>query len=250
MDLDEALKLLKGGVEGTEAWNRRRDAGEEIPNLEGANLEGADLGGADLSDANLSEANLIGANLEGADLNKANLNQADFWYANFCEANLREANLSEANLNGAILRQTTLDGARLPETRLAYVLISDCDLSGVDLTNVVHIGPSDISTHTLIKSKGKIPEIFLRGCGLSPWEVELCRLYDDSLTAEEVSELLSTKVFLARSNGAFDIGGVFISYSTKDAKFAEKIRSSLYDAGASVWLDRHARRSMERQSRW
>ena len=33
MDRNEALRLLKGGSEGVAEWNRRRKAGEEIPDL-------------------------------------------------------------------------------------------------------------------------------------------------------------------------------------------------------------------------
>lgn len=33
MDRDEALRLLEGGPEGVAEWNRRREAGEEIPDL-------------------------------------------------------------------------------------------------------------------------------------------------------------------------------------------------------------------------
>jgi hypothetical protein len=32
MDRDEAIKLLEGGPEGIAEWNRRREAGKEIPN--------------------------------------------------------------------------------------------------------------------------------------------------------------------------------------------------------------------------
>jgi len=58
MDLKEAIK---GGEEGVKEWNRRREAGEEIP----------DLSGADLSEAHLFRANLSGANLSDADLRGA-----------------------------------------------------------------------------------------------------------------------------------------------------------------------------------
>ena len=33
MDRDEVLKLLKGGLKGITEWDRRRKAGEEIPDL-------------------------------------------------------------------------------------------------------------------------------------------------------------------------------------------------------------------------
>ena len=45
---EEALKLLRGGEEGVAEWNRRRRAGEEIPDLRMADLRCADLSGADL----------------------------------------------------------------------------------------------------------------------------------------------------------------------------------------------------------
>jgi hypothetical protein len=43
MDRDEALRLLKGGEEGVKEWNRRREAGEAIPDLSHANLTYAPL---------------------------------------------------------------------------------------------------------------------------------------------------------------------------------------------------------------
>ncbi len=33
MDRDEALRLLRGGPEGIDEWNRRREADAEIPDL-------------------------------------------------------------------------------------------------------------------------------------------------------------------------------------------------------------------------
>ncbi len=78
---DEALELLQGGEDDVAEWNRRREAGDQIPKLSGvdlseANLYVANLSGAYLSEADLSEANLYRANLSGADLRGAkNLTQ-------------------------------------------------------------------------------------------------------------------------------------------------------------------------------
>jgi len=66
MDHFEALKLLTGGAEGVAEWNRRRDAGEQIPTLSGADLSGVNLAEADLSGADLCCADLTGANLAAA----------------------------------------------------------------------------------------------------------------------------------------------------------------------------------------
>ena len=57
---DEALELLRGDAEGIAEWNRRREAGEEIPVLIEANLSGAVLSGADLRDADLRGAHVRG----------------------------------------------------------------------------------------------------------------------------------------------------------------------------------------------
>ena len=43
MDRDEALKLLRGGMEGVAEWNQRREAGDEIPDLSGVELSNANL---------------------------------------------------------------------------------------------------------------------------------------------------------------------------------------------------------------
>lgn len=71
MDRDEARKLLKGGNYGIAEWKRRRETGEEIPNLRGADVRFAKLSGA-----NVRGATLVGANLRRADLLGANLHDA------------------------------------------------------------------------------------------------------------------------------------------------------------------------------
>jgi hypothetical protein len=38
MDQEEALKLLSGGAQGVAEWNRRRQAGETMPDLKNADL--------------------------------------------------------------------------------------------------------------------------------------------------------------------------------------------------------------------
>jgi uncharacterized protein YjbI with pentapeptide repeats len=88
MDRDEALRLLQGGREGIAEWNRRRSAGEEIPDLDGADFIRADLVGANLSGADLSRATLRDANLNGADLVGANLSRARCWGTIFVDLDL------------------------------------------------------------------------------------------------------------------------------------------------------------------
>ena len=61
MERDEALKLLRGGKDGVREWNRRRDEGEEIPELNNSSLNGAKLHFANLKVGSLANALLDAA---------------------------------------------------------------------------------------------------------------------------------------------------------------------------------------------
>jgi hypothetical protein len=132
MERDEALKLLKGGRDGIAEWNRRRDSGEQIPNLHGAKLIEANLSrvrlfAADLREAKLHGAKLSGANLYGANLSGANLHLAGLILADLSGADLRGADLRWADLNRAIIVDVDLGGAKL----------SDCCVFGTSVWKVV-----------------------------------------------------------------------------------------------------------------
>ncbi len=87
--------------------------------------------------------------------------------ANLSEANLAQAILSGANLSGANLSEADLIWADLSYVSCNSTVFANVDLSDVKgLDSVVHYGPSTIGIDTLIRSKGKIPEVFLRGCGV------------------------------------------------------------------------------------
>ena len=209
-------------------------------NLMGADLSEADLSGADLSKAYLSEANLCGANLDGADLSGANLSGADLSEADLSDAYLSDADLREANLMWAIINDTNLSNADLNSTTIGWTKFVNVDLSTVRrLNTVIHRGPSTIGVDTISNWKGDIPEDFLRGCGMSQWEIEVAHLYNMALTPEAISEILDVRIFRARTEGAIYIGGIFISYSRADSKFVDKLYKELKESGGSVWLDRH-----------
>jgi len=166
-------------------------------NLDRANLSGADLSEADLSLADLVEADLSGADLSDADLGLANLSKADLRRADLSGADLRfayllRANLGQANLSGADLGFADLGGANLGQANLRQANLPRADLwaanlGGTDFTEahawatifanvdlsaakgletVIHEGPSTIGIDAIYKSHGKIPEAFLRGCGV------------------------------------------------------------------------------------
>jgi hypothetical protein len=208
--------------------------------LSGAYLNGAYLPGAKLSRAYLKGAQLSEANLSRAYLSEANLSEANLILAKLSRADLTEADLSGAELSEANLNKTDLSGANLGSATIGWTSFGDVDLSVVKgLDTVEHRGPSTIGIDTLQKSKGDIPEDFLRSCGMSPWEIEIARLYDMALTPVEISDILDENIFRARTEGPIYIGGIFISYSHDDSKFVDKLYEELKESGASVWLDRH-----------
>ena len=215
----EHLAKLK---EGVEAWNDWRKANTEIiPDLREANLIKADLNGADLHGADLTEADLSGADLRWANLAGANLRRGS----------LREANLVGAAFSGPIARWTALrgrkrvevslgevdlSGADLAHARVGWTSFGDCDLSKAKgLESVQHYGPSTIGIDAIYRSHGNIPLVFLRGAGVPDNFIE----YMGSLTGK-----------------ALEFYSCFISYSTKDQEFADRLYADLQNKGVRCWF--------------
>ena len=189
--------------------------------LSEANISGADLSWADLSEAYLIEADLSRAHLNGADLSRANLNGANLSLAGLGDANLSRADLgradlSEANISGADLSRADLSHANLGHANLGWTTFADVDLStirGLDKLN--HLGPSTIGIDTIYKSRGNIPEVFLRGCGVPDTFIE----YMASLVGKPI-----------------EFYSCFISYSTKNQDFADRLYADLQAKGVRCWF--------------
>jgi len=120
MDLNEALRLLRGGEEGVESWNRRKRAGEAIPALREVDLRITELSAVDLARVDLREADLRGAILHEADLRWANLEDARLEDAILNHARLEGTVLLGANMIGAALAGADLSGARMSSCFLCY----------------------------------------------------------------------------------------------------------------------------------
>src|SRR6266705_1006175 len=167
---NEHLQILKKGVI---AWNQWR---KWNPGLK-PDLSQADFHGADLERANFYWANLSGANFSGGNLVLAKLGRADLLGASLCGADLNVAELGVADLSRADLRgaqllhadlsETHLDGADFTDAEMGYTVLGNVDLSEVTgLETIDHEGPSTIGIDTIYLSKGKIPDVVLRGAGV------------------------------------------------------------------------------------
>ena len=217
--------------------------------LSGAILNRADLSGAKLSDAIFNRAYLIKANLSGANLSRADFSEADLSGTNLNRANLSETNLNRANLNRANLSEANLSGTYFLRTHLSiadfsYTIIgatffTDVDLSEtLGLEKVKHAHPSTVSTYVLQHSNGKIPEVFLRGCGLSDWEIESAKLYIPNLSNEEINKVVY-KIYDLRATQSIQISPLFISYSSADTTFVDRLEKGLNKKGVRFWRDIH-----------
>jgi uncharacterized protein YjbI with pentapeptide repeats len=184
--------------------------------LSKANLSKANLSGANLSGANLLEANLSGADLSGADLSGADLSEANLSNANLSWTDLSGAILFEADLSGATFFLTHLKRIDLNHSRMSWTLICKVDLSEArGLETVGHSGPSTIGIDSIFLSKGKIPEIFLRGAGVP----EEFITYMKSLVANPI-----------------EYYSCFISYSSKDEEFARRLHADLQAVHVRCWF--------------
>ena len=210
----EQLDILKQGVQ---AWNQWRDKHPGIrPDFISASLRDADLSGADFTNANLSGVDLISTDLIGTLLLGANLSGADLSGADLRGASLRDASLRDADLSRAYLNDANLRGADFSAAIVGYTSFGNVDLSVVqNLETVKYSGPSTVGIDTIYRSQGKIPEAFLRGAGVPDSYLDYMR----SLAGKPT-----------------DYYSCFISYSSKDEAFAERLYADLQSKGVRCWF--------------
>ena len=151
-----------------------------------------------------------------ADIYRGNLRGAILKGANFSGADLSGASLFGANLSGAKLSGANLNGMNLTNASVEHTIFGDVDLSQViGLETVEHYGPSTIGVDTLERSKGNIPEAFLRGAGLSDQFI--------SYIPEHFGKMIEWY-------------SCFISYSHKDEEFAKRLHADLQSHGVRCWF--------------
>jgi hypothetical protein len=220
MTREEAIALLKSGRDGIEKWNAWHK-GKSNMDLSGANLGGDNLSEADLRDAIFEHANFAGANLVWAIARGANFSRADFASADLYAADLTGCDLSGVNLIRTNMNVTSLRLANLTNAISNNTAWDNLDLSEVKgLESIRHTGPSTVGIDTLFRSHGKIPESFLRGCGVPQ---NLIEYLPSLLGAMQPIQFYSC----------------FISHSSKDKEFCGRLHSRMQQEKLSVWYDEH-----------
>ena len=220
----EHLAILKRGAVEWNKWRRIRQfvfVERTTFDLSDDNLKNEDLGRADLSGTNLTGARLMHADLTGANLHGADLKHADLSGARLIGALLgagaviedREPFGYRAQIFGSSLQGANFTGTSMGATNFSAVDLS----SATGLAEVKHITYSSLGVDALYASRGKIPEIFLRGCGVP-----------DNLIQLQKSLIAS---------GAWEYYSCFISYSHEDKPFASRLHDQLQGKGIRCWLD-------------
>lgn len=83
------------------------------------------------------------------------------------------------------------------------------------IETIRHNGPSVIAIDTVYRSKGNIPQVFLRGAGVP------------DLFIDYMHSLVGT---------TFEFYSCFISYSSRDQEFATRLHADLQDNGVRCWF--------------
>jgi hypothetical protein len=232
----EHLTILQ---EGVERWNVWRHLNPRIkPNLSGANLSNVALDAEVYSHPEASPED--GAAPYGIDFSNAILsgailrNKGELWFSEFQGANLRgadlggtafhgggfqNASLQESNLWSTKFYGCSLENANFSRARMYGTFFTETDLSKVvGLDQVVHQGPSPFAVDSLYRSGGVVPEAFLRGAGVP----------EDFITY--VPSLVGK---------AIQFYSCFISYSTQDQEFSDRLHADLQNKGVRCWFASH-----------
>ncbi len=209
--------------------------------MDGGYFAKCSLEEADFTSCLTQDAQFHFAKLNGAIFTKAKLANAKFCHAELSTTNFSYSDLREADFYGSMLIRTDFTGADLSRASITYSTFSKAELhstnfdgtitaravySEVDLSNALnlarvnHKGPSTIGIDTLYQSKGQIPEVFLRGCGVP----------DSFITQAKA---------LAGAEDGIQFYSCFISYSTKDDEFARRLHARLQQEHVRVWFAPH-----------
>src|SRR6266581_378849 len=104
----------------------------------------------------------------------------------------------------------------LRDAIVGYTSFGDVDMSVVkNLETVKHQGPSTIGIDTIYRSQGNIPEVFLKGAGVDDTFITYIR----SLIGK-----------------AIEYYSCFISYSSKDEAFANRLYADLQNNNVRCWF--------------
>lgn len=242
-------------------------------NFIGADIRHAGLGGVNLDSAVLRDANLYGVRLTSGlrVSNKEDLSSDPLGAMNMLLDDVVKSQggrykiiensgdfgknslpsrfiVQTQTLNYASLRNACLDGADLREAIIANVFLDEVSLTdakfggtSIDanlaktngLENIQHSYRSFLSLRSIKTLPYPLPENFLRGCGLSDFEIEIAKLYRKNISIKDITDIVYR---ITELRGTIQFYSCFISYSSNDQTFAEKLHTDLQNSGVRCWF--------------
>ncbi len=225
----EHIEVLKQGEEVWNKWIKEieyklekegKDIDFPIADLSGIDLSNEKLKSIDLAGVDLSGSKLVGtvisnSYLSGVDLQNANCTGALFEGTELYRTDFSGSTLSDCILQFCVFAWNNLQGTKFDGARFYRCIFSNIDFSAaIGLDSTVHRSPSTLGVDCITRSKGNIPEAFLRGCGVP----ENFITYMKSLTMNPI-----------------EFYSCFISHSTSDAEFAERLYTDLQHNNVRCW---------------
>lgn len=209
-------------AKGIDIWNDWRERNPYIvADLANVDLSGEDLSffnfnNTDLSNANLSECKFDLTNFSLSTLNNANLWGVMLVGCEFRRTSLENASIIQSGLDSCFIEKVTFFRTNFSNCSFGSLVFCETDLSQViGLETINHFAPSTIGIDTIYRSKGQIPGTFLRGCGVPQIFID----YLPSLTAQPIQYY-----------------SCFISYSSNDDDFAQRLYNDLQGKGVRCWF--------------
>ncbi len=215
-------KHVRALEQGVKRWNRWRQRNPRLrPDLSGLELRPSMGKATSMFDPRIHKEYTPAPDLSGIDFSRTNLSNT-----RLSGVQLKKADLREAVLIGACLKGCKLQGADLGSSKLMLTLFITCDLTGANLAEAelyestfaravlksarglddcMHKAESSIDQHTILAS-WPLSVPFLQACGL---RIEII----DSF--RQIAE--------DRKRG----GSCFLSHSTEDLEFVERIYADL-----------------------
>jgi len=234
MTREEAIRLLKGGPEGVQEWNRRRENDTSRLDLCGADFSNTTITQAVLSNVDLASANFSGANLRSIELVDCDMSSVSLIRANigmliavntcfrktlFDGATIESSAVASCDMSETSFILAKLHRVNVQDTEMGHSVFSEALLDVRfncvrNLDEAMHAAPSQLSIGTLRSFENSLPEKFLRGCGLTDEEIAYYR-----------NQLLKPIRYYT----------CFISCSSVDEEFADRLYNDFQGAGIRCW---------------
>ena len=246
MNSNQYLKIIK---EGVTAWNNWRNNNPNIiPKLDGLDLSQMELKYIDIwhiEPATILSAGSVSWDLIGIDFsncslknvkfNKSDLASADFSNSDITGADFSEAQISEANFENSKLLKTKFEGASISKVNFSNLDLSEVSFQGAQskgdnnfnncILDKADFFNSSITIHEIKVASSFKGTIFSRNKLEVPKLVQFRRLFFHQIGEETHKKMVTEMDLYNEESGVYH--SCFISYSSKDEIFVEKLHSDL-----------------------